>query len=80
MHSHPSQKPLTEEQLAALPKIRVDCGAFRRNPDGSWTSTRVTDIQTPETSVRVNPGILFRKGRILWGLNVADILDEHCSQ
>lgn len=80
MHSHPSQPALTPEQKAAMPKIKFDCSGFKRNPDGSWVSTKISDIQTPEFTVRVNPGILFKKDRINWSLNVVEALEENCAQ
>jgi hypothetical protein len=58
--------------------ININCEAYRRNPDHSWTCIKVTDIQTPEGSIRVNPGLTFRKNRPLWGIDVAKLLDDNC--
>jgi len=59
--------------------IKVLCEAYSRNPDGSWTAIKISDIQTPDKSIRVNPGILFKKDRTMWGIDVVRLLEEHCT-
>jgi len=57
--------------------IIISHEAFIRNPDGSWTSTRNTDIQTPDGSIRIGPGMVFYKNKRIWGVNIVKILDEN---
>jgi len=61
-------------------QIKIICEAYRKNSDGSWASTRVSDIQTMDESIRVNPGITFKKDRTLWGIDVVKLLEETCSE
>lgn len=50
---------------------------FQKQPDGSWVCVNNTDIGTKAGDmIRVSPGLTFRKGRRLWGLDVAKVLDE----
>lgn len=60
-------------------QVKILCNAFQRNPDGSWTSIRNSDIQTPSATVRINPGILFKKGMIQWGIDIVKALEESCA-
>jgi hypothetical protein len=60
--------------------ITIACAAFEKNPDGSWSSTRVTDIQIPGKSIRLGPGHVFKKGMNVWGIDVAQLLDENCPE
>jgi hypothetical protein len=61
-------------------QIKITCEAYRKNSDGSWASTRVSDIQTTDKSIRVNPGITFKKERTMWGIDVVKLLEETCSE
>lgn len=56
----------------------VQCEAFRRNPDDSWSSIRVTDVPSPLGAIRIPGGMEFRRGRTLCGVDVAGLLDEQC--
>jgi hypothetical protein len=58
--------------------IIVVCEAFTNNPDGSWTSIKNTDIQTSQGSIRIGPGMVFRKDRPMWGVDIVRTLDESC--
>jgi hypothetical protein len=50
---------------------------FEKKPDGSWVVIQNSDIITRGGNViRLTPGIPFRKGRELWGFDVAKTLDE----
>ena len=60
--------------------ITIDCKAFYKNSDGSWTSVQVADINTPTGAIRISPGMIFRKGRTLCGVDVATLLDQNCTQ
>jgi hypothetical protein len=50
---------------------------FEKKPDGSWVAVKNTDINTESGRViRITPGMTFKKGGKLWGLDVAKALDE----
>lgn len=59
--------------------IRVDCKAFRKNPDGSWTSVQVTDVYSGIGAIRICSDMTFKKGRTLCGIDIATVLDENCT-
>lgn len=52
----------------------VDCGAFKANKDGSWTSVRPTTIG----SVTMTEGGTFFPGVQLEGVDVVASLDSAC--
>ena len=56
----------------------IQCDAYQKNDDGTWTSIRNNDLQTPIGSVRINPGIVFKPGRIQWGIDVVKTLEDNC--
>jgi hypothetical protein len=60
--------------------VKVSCDAYVRNPDGSWTAIKINDIQTTDRSIRINTGITFSKGRLIWGIDVASLLEEQCAK
>lgn len=49
---------------------------FKKNPDGSWTCIKNTDIKSAYGIIRVNPGMTFRKKKTHWGIDVAELLDQ----
>ncbi len=58
-----------------ITKISVD--EFEKKSDGSWVSIKNSDIQTKTGKViRISPGVPFKKGTIMWGIDVADALDR----
>ena len=59
--------------------IMVTCQAFSKKSDGSWTSVQTTDVYTPTGAIRIGPGMTFRKGRTLCGIDVATLLDQNCT-
>jgi hypothetical protein len=58
----------------------VECKAFRKNPDGSWESVLITDIQAPIGTIRIQPGTVFRKGGKLSGVDIFSMLEQNCSK
>ncbi|MBW1998253.1 MAG: hypothetical protein JRJ29_09855 [Deltaproteobacteria bacterium] len=58
--------------------VSVACEAFRKNPDGSWTSVQTTIIRAPIGEIRISPGMTFRKGAKLVGVDVAALLEQDC--
>ena len=57
-------------------KTFVSPNEFKKNPDGSWTCIKNTDIKNPYGIIRVNPGMTFRKTKPHWGIDVAELLDQ----
>lgn len=56
-------------------KIAIE--EFEKKADGSWVCVKNSDINTKSGRViRVSPGVTFRKGYPLWGVDVAEALDE----
>ncbi len=54
------------------------CGAFSRNPDGSWTSNRPVSIMDDDGyEVKISQGIVFTKGMLLMGRSWVNWLEEH---
>jgi len=58
----------------AAAKVAVDCGAFKANSNGSWTSTRATKVG----SVSMSAGGTFFPGVTLGGVDLAAQLDRQC--
>ena len=56
------------------------CSAFRRNPDGSWTSIGSVSIKGPSGQVQVGTGMTFNRGVLFLGLDIAAWLDQNCGQ
>ena len=63
-------------------KATLEPAAFRKNPDGSWTSIRNSDVPTitPEGTARVCPGMTFHKGRTYWGIDVVGQLEQSANK
>ncbi|HQN18176.1 hypothetical protein [Syntrophorhabdus aromaticivorans] len=49
---------------------------FDKKRDGSWVCVRSSDIVSKSGIIRIPPGATFRRGVKLWGLDVAEALDE----
>ncbi len=61
---------------AAHARDEIDCKAFIRNPDGSWTVIEKTFI--PVQNVRVREGTVFRPGGTFLGDDMALRLSRAC--
>ena len=56
-------------------KITIE--EFEKKPDGSWVAVRNSDIITKAGNlIRIAPGMTFRRGGNLWGVDVAKALDD----
>lgn len=59
---------------------KITIGDFEKKPDGSWVVVSNSDIITKAGNViRLTPGIIFRKGRKLWELDIVEVLDKASS-
>ena len=50
--------------------------AFTKNSDGSWTSIHPSDIQAPIGTIRIPPGMTFRAGKTLIGVDLVEELEK----
>jgi len=55
------------------------CDAFRKNPDGSWTSIRAVPLKVGNRTIVISQGMTFKRGEPFLAVDVAEWLDEHCS-
>lgn len=51
-------------------------GAFRHNPDGSWSCVAPVTLDHPKGRIQVTPGSTFTHGTSFMGIDVAEWLDE----
>ncbi len=59
---------------------KIAIGDFEKKPDGSWVVVNNSDIITKAGNViRLTPGIIFKKGRKLWELDIVEVLDKASS-
>ena len=58
-----------------ITKIAIE--DFVKNPDGSWVVAKNSDIITKAGNViRLTPGIVLKKGRKLWEIDVVEVLEK----
>jgi lipid-binding SYLF domain-containing protein len=55
---------------------KVECGAFRKNADGSWTSVKASKAG----SVSISAGVTLSAGVTVDGVDIGESLDATCSQ
>ncbi len=61
--------------LGNIAKITI--GDFEKQPDGSWVVAKTSDIQTDTGDIiRLQPGMVLKKGGKLCGFDIVKILDE----
>jgi hypothetical protein len=57
--------------------IKIAIEEFEKKPDGSWVCVKNADIGTKSQRViRIAPGMLFRKGVMFCGVDIAEALDK----
>lgn len=55
---------------------RIAIGDFQKQPDGSWHCIKNSDVGTKtDKIIRLQPGMVFRKGTTFCGLDIAAALD-----
>jgi hypothetical protein len=72
--------PQTPAKAAAPPQptlasLNLSCGDFRDNHDGSWTPLHPVTVGP----VQMGPGVSFREGDALAGIDVAALLNKECT-
>ncbi|WP_429197279.1 hypothetical protein [Luteibacter sp. W1I16] len=70
MSAKDGPKALPHEVAASM-----DCGAFKKNADGSWTSIHATKV----AAVTMSAGGTFFRGVRLDGVDVGASLDTKCA-
>lgn len=58
--------------------IKVNCQQWRKNDDGSWTTTQVTDVNAPVGTIRLSSEFSIKKGKMLYGVDVIAVLEQNC--
>ena len=66
-------------EIMAQP-VAIDLKVFKKNQDGSWTSIQNTDINIPFGIVRIPGGMIFKQGKLNWGVDIAAMLDDTSSK
>jgi len=57
--------------------VKIALEDFEKKPDGSWICVKNSDVTTKSQNIiRLKPGMTFRKGGRLWGLDVAEALER----
>jgi len=58
--------------------IEVECDAFRKNPNGSWTLSRKTQVKNGIYALLLEPAT-FRKNDInVFGFDLTRVLEQNC--
>jgi hypothetical protein len=78
--SQSTAETVSPDQGPAPLSASFPCDAFVKNPDGSWTPTRVVNIVMPNGGevLTVGPAASFHPGRTIRGLDVAAFLEQQC--
>jgi len=59
--------------------IEVECSAFRKNADGSWTLTRKTQVKYRIASIHLEEAT-FRKNEVrVFGAELTRVLEQKCA-
>lgn len=75
-----TQRANPGKKSAGTTFLQLSCGDFRRNPDGTWESTRQIDIVGAGGEQMIIPsGRRFDKGQMfILGLDLAAVLQRQC--
>jgi hypothetical protein len=58
-----------------ITKIAIE--EFEKKPDGSWVCVKNSDVATKlQRIIRLKPGMIFKKGLIFCGVDIAEALDK----
>ena len=57
----------------------LNCSAFKRNPNGSWTCINPVAITNPKGgTIKITPGITLFRGVLIKGVDIVRWLEENC--
>jgi hypothetical protein len=62
------------------PQASLPCDGFVRNSNGCWSPTRQVRINASSGNGSIGPGMTFCTGTMFMGLNLAEMLNQQCSQ
>jgi hypothetical protein len=54
--------------------LALTCREFHKNPDGTWSPNLPMEIG----GVRLSPTVGYKKGQVIGGLPLVDVLEESC--
>lgn len=58
---------------------QIPCHAFKKNPDGTWSTVETVTISTPNGQVTLAPGQTFRKGVLFMNVDLVALLEQNCT-
>ena len=56
----------------------IECDAFVKNQDGSWTAMRNVEVPGPGRSIKLRQGSVLRPGASILGTDIAEALEQKC--
>lgn len=66
------------QPVNSLPDGPIDCAAFHRSADGSWTVLRAAAIHPQGASLNLASGQTFAPNQMVQGFEITAILDRNC--
>ena len=70
--------PSPAKSVSTLPDGPIECGAFQRGANGSWTVLRPTTMSPQGAQLNLAPGQTFAKNQFVGGIEVTTVLDRNC--
>src|SRR3954452_2100704 len=70
--------PSPAQSVSTLPDGPIECGAFQRGANGSWTVLRPATIYPQGMGLGLMPGQTFAPNQRVNGFEVTAILDRNC--
>jgi hypothetical protein len=70
--------PSVAQSVSTLPDGPIQCGAFQRGANGSWTVLRPAAIYPQGVALNLAPGQTFASNQVVDGFEVTAILDRNC--
>lgn len=58
---------------------QLPCDAFKKNPDGSWSTIKPITIKSDMGEVKLSAGQTFRQGVLFMNLDLVALLNQHCN-
>ncbi len=64
----------------AFGEMRIDCGMFKKNADGTWSPTSTIALSTDGMTLTVDRGTKFVSGAHFGRLDLYAIIEKTCAQ
>ena len=58
---------------------QIPCDAFKKNPDGSWTTVKAVTITGSTGQIQIAPGQTFKKKVLFMGVDLVALLEANCT-